>query len=86
MVAKSAGEFAEKLLFVHAVLERLATVDEDDGDLVVVLAAKFGVGVDVHFAPDEAAALMEFDEALLDDFAEMAPLTGIDNDFPVLHK
>jgi len=49
-------------------------VDEDNGDLVVILATKVGVGVDIYLAPVEAAALMEFYEALLNDFAEMTPL------------
>jgi hypothetical protein len=80
------GQFLEEFLFVHAVLEGLAAVDEDDGDLVVVLAAQFGVGVDVYLSPLEAAALMEFDEALLNDLAEMAPFAGIHDDFPVLHN
>jgi len=61
-------------------------VDEDNGDLVVILATKVGVGVDIYLAPVEAAALMEFDEALLNDFAEMTPLAGINDDFPVLHN
>ena len=81
-----AGELPQKLLFVHAVLERFATVDEDDGDLVVVLAAEVGIGVNIHIAPLKAAALVKFDEALLDDFAEMTPLAGINDDFPVLHN
>src|SRR5713101_9535997 len=83
---QSAGEFPQKFLLIHAVLERLAAVDEDDGDLVVVLAAEVGIGVNVHIAPLKAAALMEFDEALLDDFAEMTALAGIDDNFPVLHN
>lgn len=84
--ARSTGEFAEEFLFVHAVLEGFVAVNEDDGNLIAILAAELGVGIDVDFTPLEAAALMEFDEALLDDFAEMAALTGIDDDFPVLHK
>ena len=81
-----AGEFPQEFLLIHAVFERFAPVDEDDGDLVVVLAAEIGIGVNIHIAPVEAAALVEFDEALLDDFAEMTALAGIDDDFPVLHN
>ena len=81
-----AGELPQEFLLVHAVLERFAAIDEDDGNLVVVLAAKIGIGVNIHIAPVEAAALMELDEALLDDFAEMTAPAGIDDDFPVLHK
>jgi hypothetical protein len=83
---ESAGELAQKFLFIHAVFEGFATVNEDDRDLVVVLTAEVGIGVNIHVAPVEATALMEFDEALLDDFAEMTPLPGIDDYFPMLHN
>jgi hypothetical protein len=85
-LGQSARQFPQKFLLVHAVLECFAAVDEDDGDLVVILAAEFGIGVNIHIAPLKTATLMEFDEALLDDFAEMTPLAGIDDDFPVLHN
>jgi hypothetical protein len=82
----SAGEAAEEFLFVHAVLESFAAVDEDDGDFVGVTAADFGVGLDVDFAPGETAALFEFGEALFDDFAEMASLARVKDDLaPVWH-
>ena len=71
-------------MLVHTVFESLVAIDEDDGDLVVVEAAEFGVGVYVHFSPAEAAAFMEFDEAFLDDFAEMTSLAGINDNFPGL--
>ena len=83
---RSACQFSHELLLVHAIFERFAAIDEDDGDLVVILASEFDVGVDIYFTPVEAATLMEFDEALLDDFAEMAPLPGINDNFPVLHN
>ena len=68
-------------MFVHAVLESFAAVDEDYGDFVGVEVADFGVGVDVDFAPGEAASFLEFGEALLDDFAEMTSLARIEDDF-----
>ena len=43
----------EKFLLVHVVLECLASVNENDRNLVVELAAKFGVEVDIHFVPGE---------------------------------
>lgn len=79
---RSGAEFAEEFFFVHAVLEGFAAVDEDYGDFVGIEAADFGVGVYVNFTPVKAAALLEFDEALLDDFAEMTALAGIDDDLP----
>ena len=78
---RSGAEFAEEFFFVHAVLEGFAAVDEDYGDFVGIEAADFGVGVYVNFTPVKAAALLEFDEALLDDFAEMTSLAGINHDF-----
>ena len=76
----SAGEFAEKIGFVHAVLEGFAAVDEDDGDLVGELAAKLFVGVDVDVLPGEATAAMQFGEGLFDNFAEVAAFAGVDHD------
>jgi len=82
----SAGEAAEELLLVHAVLEGFASVDEDYGDLVGVAATNFGVGLDINFAPDEASALFELGETLFDDLAKMASFAGVKNDLaPVCH-
>ena len=52
-------------MLIHAVLERFVPVDEHNRDLVIKLAAELFVGVHINFAPLEAAAAMEFDEALL---------------------
>ena len=68
-------------MLVHVVLESLAAVDEDNGDFVIVEVTDLGVGVYVDFAPREAAAPLEFDEALLDDFAEMTSPARIQDDF-----
>jgi hypothetical protein len=76
-----AGQFAHDLLLIHAVLERLASINENDWDFIVVKASYLGVGVHINFAPLETALPMELDEALLYDLAEMAPLTRIKNDF-----
>jgi hypothetical protein len=75
--ASLAGQFAEELALVHVVLESFAAVDEDNRDIVVELATQFGVGVDINFAPAEAAVALELREALFDDFAKMAPLPRI---------
>src|SRR6266404_9722035 len=80
----SRAQFAQEFLLIHVVLKSFATVDEDDGDFVCIEAANFGVGVDVNFSPGEAATLVELDDALLDDFAEMTSLAGINDDFPRL--
>ena len=68
-------------MLVHVVLKSFAAVDEDYGHLVVIEAPDFSVGVHVDFPPGEAAPLVELDDALFDDFAEMTPLAGINDDF-----
>jgi len=75
-----AGEFAQEFLFVHAVFECFSPVDEDDGDFIVELAAKVGVGVHINFTPGEAAAARELGEALLHYLAEMTALARIYDD------
>jgi len=78
--SRSAGEFAEEVGLVHAVLKGFAAVDEDYGDLVVELPAELFVGVHIDVLPSEAAAAMEFGEGLFDDLAEMAAFAGVDHD------
>ena len=75
-----AGEFAQEFLFVHAVLERFASVDEDDRNFVVKQAAEFVVGVDIDFVPDKSSAAGELGETLLHHFAEMTAFAGVDDD------
>jgi len=71
------GELAEKFLLVHPVLEGLAPVDEDDGNLVIVEAAKLGIAVDIDLAPIKPAALVQLAQAFFDDLAEMTSSAGI---------
>lgn len=83
--SRSGGQFAEEFLLVHAVLKGLAAIDEDYGHFIVIEASHFGVGVDVDFTPGETASLVELDDALFDNLAEMTSLAGVNNDFPGLH-
>jgi hypothetical protein len=76
----SAGEFAEEVGFVHAVLEGFAAVDEDDGDFVGEFSAELFVAVDVDVLPGEAAAAMQFGQGFFDDLAEVTSLAGVDDD------
>jgi hypothetical protein len=76
----SAGELAEEVGLVHAVLEGFAAVDEHDGDLVGELAAELFVGVHVDVLQGEAAAVMQLGEGLFDDLAEVAAFAGVDHD------
>jgi hypothetical protein len=62
------------------VLESFATVDEDDGDFVVELAAEFGVGVNVNVAPDKTATARELMEAFFYNLTKMASFTGVNHD------
>jgi hypothetical protein len=80
VVWELAGQFAQEFLFVHAVLEGFAAVDEDDGDFVGELAADLGVGVHIDFAPGETSAAGKLGEAFFDDLAKMASLAGVDHD------
>jgi hypothetical protein len=82
--SESAGQLAEKVVFVHAVFEGFAAVDEDDGDFVGELAAELVVGVNVDFLQIESAAAMEFGESLLHDFAEVAAFAGVEHDLAVI--
>jgi hypothetical protein len=75
-----AGQLAEEFLFVHAVLESLATINEDDGNFVVELPAEFGVGVHVNVAPGKATTAREFGEAFFYNLAQMASFTGVNHD------
>jgi hypothetical protein len=72
-----AGKFAQELLLVHSVLEGFAAVDENNRHLVVELAAKFSIGIDVDLAPGETTAAREFGKALFDDFAKMASFARV---------
>jgi hypothetical protein len=74
------SQFPQKFFFVHAVLEGLSAIDENHGNLVVKLAPKFAVGVDVDFPPDEPTAARELGKALLYEFAEVTPFAGVDDD------
>jgi len=77
-----AGQLAQELPLIHVVLESLVAVDEDDGNLVVVLSAQFMVGIDINFLPCEAAAARELGETFLNHFTQMTPLARVHYDTP----
>jgi len=79
-VLRLAGELAQELVFIHAVLESFAAVDEDHGDFVGVQTAEVIVRVHVNFPPSETCVALEFGEAFFDYFAQVASLARIDND------
>ena len=75
----SSGEGAEEGVGGHVVLEGFATVDEDDGDFVVVDALQVGIGVDVDLAPLEIRLIPELAQGVFDDVAEMTSGAGINH-------
>ena len=75
-----ASQLAEEFLLVHAVLESFATIDEDHGDFVIELPAKFGVGVNVNVAPGKTATAGEFGQTFFYNLTKMAPFTGVNHD------
>jgi len=73
-------QLSQELLFVHAVLESLAAVDENYGDFVIELSAKLFIGVDVDLPPYEATSPGQLHNAFLHDFTQVATLAGINQD------
>ena len=84
LVLLSTRQRTQELTPVHSVLERLATVDENYGHLVVVLLPQLRVKINVHFAPFEVGIALGLRQRLLDEVAEMTSLARIDHD--VVHK
>ena len=67
-------------MFVHAVFECFAAIDEDYGDFVGELAAELVVGVYVDFLPVETAPAMELGQGFFDDLAEVAAFASVEHD------
>jgi hypothetical protein len=74
------SQLPQKFLFIHAVLEGLSAIDENHRNLIVKLAPKFAVGVNVDFPPDESTAARQLGKALLYDFAQVTSFAGVDDD------
>jgi hypothetical protein len=75
-----ARQLAQKLALVHAVFEGFMSVNKNDRDLVVELAAKFGIRVYVDFFPGESPPASELCEALFHQFAEMTTFARVNHD------
>ena len=69
---------------VHVVLERLASINENYGDLIVVPLQQLRIGIDVHFAPLKVGIALELGKRLLHDVTKMTSLTRIHHNF--VHK
>jgi len=74
----------QKPLPVHVILERFTSIDEDYGNLVVVLLLQLGICIDVHLVPFEVGIALELRERLFHDLTKMASFTRIHHDF--VHK
>src|SRR5215469_11275723 len=72
-----AGELAQELALVHAVLERFAAIDEHDRHFVGELPAQLVVGVHIDFLPAKQTAAFQFDEAFFDNLAKMTTFTSV---------
>ena len=65
---------AQKLAFIHAVLEGFAAVDKDDWNFVGELPPQLFVAVDIHFVPGKPTAALQLTERFLHDLAQVAAL------------
>jgi hypothetical protein len=69
-------------VFVYAVFEGLAAVDEDYWNFVGELTAELVIGIDVDFLQIEATPAMELGQGLLHNFAQVAAFAGVNHDLP----
>lgn len=76
-VLASPCERSQKLARIHAIFERLPSIDKDDGDLIVIFLAQFRIAIDIHLAPLKIGFRLDPVERLFDYVAEMASLAGI---------
>jgi hypothetical protein len=67
-----AGQLLQELLLVQSILERFASINENDRNFVRKLTAQQVVGLHINFTPAEAASALQFRELFLHDLAEMA--------------
>jgi hypothetical protein len=77
-----AGQLAEELLLVHAVLECFPPVDEHHWDLVIKLPPQFTIAIDIDFLPGKSATAGKLGEALFHQLAKMASLSRVNHDLP----
>jgi hypothetical protein len=77
----SPRQLLQELLLIQPILEGLAPVDKYDRHFVGELAPKQVIGFYVNFPPPETAPALQFRELLFDDFAQMASLAGVNDDF-----
>jgi hypothetical protein len=72
------------MMSVHAVLERLASIDEDCGYLIVVLLSQLSVPIDVHLMPFKVGIALDLCKRLFDYVTEVTSLARIHQHF--VHK
>ncbi len=68
---------SQEVAHVHPILECLASIDKNNGNLVGKFPPQFGVGVDVYLTPVKVSLVLNLHERVLNNIAEMAVLPGI---------
>ena len=76
----STHQLAQEFLFIHAVLEGLASVDKYYRDFVIKLPPQVAVAIHIHFVPGKPAAARELRQTLLHNFAEVTTLARVNHD------
>jgi hypothetical protein len=64
---------------IHAILERLASVDENYRHLIIVGLPQLGIDIDVNLAPLEVGVALNLGKRLLDEVTEMTTFARIDH-------
>ena len=76
-IQNSSRQRLQKLVRFHAIFERLAPIDPNHWNLIVILLPQFRVEIDIHLAPFKFGSTLELYQNLFDDVTEMASLTRI---------
>src|SRR5262252_7663138 len=78
------GQLAKEFLFVKAVFECLATINEDDRHFIGELAPQLVVTIDVNLSPGKSAAPMQLGQRFFDDLTQVTAFAGVDNHLAAL--
>ena len=73
-------QLLQEFLFIHRVLERLASVDRDHRHFFVVEPLQFGVTIDIDFLPAKHSGPFQSPERILHHLAQVTLLSRIDDD------
>ena len=79
IVRRLTGQFAEEFVLVQPILERLAPVDENNGNLIGELSSQLIVAVHVDLAQGKPSAAMQLGERFFHDLAQVAAFAGVND-------